>query len=349
MSIGELLNMYRDGELDIHPEFQRFYRWTDVQKSRLIESLLLGIPIPSIFVAQRKDGVWDVIDGLQRLSTIFEFVGVLKDDGGTVLPALKLVGTKYLPSLDGKVWESVDDPERGIGGTYQLIVKRSKIDVKIILRESDEQAKYDLFQRLNTGGSPLSDQELRNCLIITVNPDFYRWVNDLAQYPPFRECISLSERLIEEQYDLELVTRFIIFRTTPPPDLRRIGDIGEYLTNRVIDIATDTTFDREREESAFKATFSYLQRALADDSFRRFDLQKARFQGAFLLSAFEFIALGIGHHYEHYGELADPEKVREAARAAWADPDFVDHVGTGVRASLRIPAIIPLGRTRFAP
>src|SRR5215211_9324737 len=74
MSIGELLNLYRDGELDIHPEFQRFFRWSDWQKSRLIESILLGIPIPSIFVAQRQDGVWDVIDGLQRLSTIFQVI-----------------------------------------------------------------------------------------------------------------------------------------------------------------------------------------------------------------------------------------------------------------------------------
>jgi uncharacterized protein with ParB-like and HNH nuclease domain len=82
MSIGELLNLYRDEELDIHPEFQRIYRWTDTQKTRLIESLLLGIPIPPVFVAQRHDGVWDVVDGVQRLSTIFQFIGELKDDNG---------------------------------------------------------------------------------------------------------------------------------------------------------------------------------------------------------------------------------------------------------------------------
>src|SRR5438128_53203 len=79
MSIGELANLYRDGELDIHPEFQRFFRWSDFQKSRWIESVLLGIPLPSIFVAQREDGVWDVVDGLQRLSTLFQFMGLLRD------------------------------------------------------------------------------------------------------------------------------------------------------------------------------------------------------------------------------------------------------------------------------
>ena len=74
MSIGELSSLYSENELDIHPEFQRFFRWTTLQKSKLIESILLGIPIPSIFVSQREDGVWDVVDGLQRLSTIFQFM-----------------------------------------------------------------------------------------------------------------------------------------------------------------------------------------------------------------------------------------------------------------------------------
>src|SRR5262249_30131097 len=100
MSIGELANMYRDGDLDIHPAFQRFFRWDANQKSRWIESLLLGIPTPSVFVAQRKDGVWDVVDGLQRLSTIFEFMGILRDDKGQLKPPLVLEGTRYLPSLE---------------------------------------------------------------------------------------------------------------------------------------------------------------------------------------------------------------------------------------------------------
>src|SRR5687768_9763163 len=96
MSIGELASLYRDSELDIHPEFQRIFRWSILQKSKLIESILLGIPIPSIFVSQREDGVWDVVDGLQRLSTIFEFMGILKDENGQIIPPNKLVGTEYL-------------------------------------------------------------------------------------------------------------------------------------------------------------------------------------------------------------------------------------------------------------
>jgi uncharacterized protein DUF262 len=104
MSVGELMNLHRDGELDIHPEFQRFFRWTNQQKSRFVESLLLGIPLPSIFVSQRTDGVWDVIDGLQRLSTILQLAGVLRDETGAPVEPLRLSATKYLPSLEGKIW-----------------------------------------------------------------------------------------------------------------------------------------------------------------------------------------------------------------------------------------------------
>ena len=207
MSIGELINLYQDGELDVHPEFQRFFRWTPEQKSRLIESILLGIPIPSIFVSQREDGVWDVIDGLQRLSTIFQLVGVLRNEHGELEEPLRLTRTKYLPSLEGLTWNS--DESGSIGIENQRIIKRSKMDVKIILRESSESSKYELFQRLNTGGSPLSDQELRNVILITVNREAYEWFTELSKDTNFRECTTLSDRQYDRQYDVELVVRFV--------------------------------------------------------------------------------------------------------------------------------------------
>jgi hypothetical protein len=104
MSVGELLAMYRDSELDLHPDFQRFFRWTPEQKSRFIESLLLGIPIPPIFVSERADSKWDVIDGLQRLSTILELMGELLKPDGQLKEPLELSATKYLKHLQGKSW-----------------------------------------------------------------------------------------------------------------------------------------------------------------------------------------------------------------------------------------------------
>ena len=106
MSIGEVINMYRDGELIINPVFQRLFRWEIGQKSKLIESLLLGIPLPSIFVFEIEDGRWELIDGLQRISTLLEFMGELKDPStGDLRPPTALTATVYLPSLDKAVWE----------------------------------------------------------------------------------------------------------------------------------------------------------------------------------------------------------------------------------------------------
>lgn len=132
MSIGELINMYRDEELIVNPEFQRFFRWTDSQ-TKFIESILLGIPIPPIFVSQNENGVWDVIDGLQRLSTILEFVGILKDNSGNIVKASKLSGTKFLPSLQDKYWDS-SNSDNSFTQAQRMDFKRSKLDIKIIKR-----------------------------------------------------------------------------------------------------------------------------------------------------------------------------------------------------------------------
>lgn len=106
MSIGEIVNMYKDNELIINPDFQRLFRWEIGQKAKLIESILLGIPVPSIFVFETEDGKWELIDGLQRISTILEFMGLLKDpDTGEQLPPSSLVATRYLSSLNNVVWQ----------------------------------------------------------------------------------------------------------------------------------------------------------------------------------------------------------------------------------------------------
>lgn len=179
MSIGELINLYRDEEMDIHPEFQRMFRWTDYQKTKLIESILLNIPIPQIFVSQCEDGTWDVVDGVQRLSTIFQFVGILKDEDGKLVPQLTLQATDALPSLAGMRWDG--DSEFVFSKEQQLTLKRARLDVTIIKKESDSTTKYELFQRLNTGGSLLSDQEVRNCLIIMTNKKLYTLLDELSK------------------------------------------------------------------------------------------------------------------------------------------------------------------------
>jgi Protein of unknown function DUF262 len=345
VSLGEWISIYEKRELDIHPEFQRFFRWSPRQKSRLIESVFLGIPIPQIFVAQRPDGVWDVVDGVQRLSTIFQFVGILRDENDRLLSPLTLEATKYLPSMAGKAWDDPDHPDRSLTPAQRLLVKRSKIDVSIILKESDEATKYELFQRLNSGGSQLSDQELRNSIIVMLSKDVYRWMKALAEDESFRDCVALSDRAVEEQYDMELVLRFIVFRALREEELGSIGDMGDFLTDKAVQLASDRAFDARGEEEAFRTTFALLRQTLASDSFRRYDVTRRRFVGGFSVSAFEVVALGVGYNYRRLQHSAPT--LLERVQALWANPEFTENSGSGVRASSRVPRIVPLGRRVF--
>lgn len=350
MSIGEIVSVYQNNEMDLHPEFQRFYRWTDQQKSNLIESILLGIPIPPIFVSQRKDGVWDVIDGLQRLSTILQFLGLLKDEEGGLVAPLVLNKTRYLPALEGMVWENWKDAyaeNKVFDPAQRLLIKRSKLGVTIILRESDEKSKYELFQRLNTGGTQLSDQEVRNCILVMVNRDFYKWLLNLSQNREFLTCLPLTDRAIEEKYDMELALRFVILRKLNEAELKDIGDIGEFLSEKAIELASDKNFDYAKEEAAFLYVFQTLAKTLGSESFRKFDIDRGKFLGGFSAAAFELVAVGIGTSFE-----ANPAKpiddLEKKIKDVWTNPDFLRNSGSGVRANQRLPRVVPLGRQIFS-
>ena len=104
MTFGEFANMYERDELVVAPDYQRLFRWSSTQKSRFIESILLGIPTPAIFVAETEKGIWELVDGLQRLSTVLEFFGVLRDNGARKPPS-RLVGDDgaALPAMNDKL------------------------------------------------------------------------------------------------------------------------------------------------------------------------------------------------------------------------------------------------------
>ncbi|MBP7002348.1 DUF262 domain-containing protein [Amaricoccus sp.] len=344
MSIGEWISLYESKELDIHPEFQRFFRWTEQQKSNLIESILLGIPLPPIFVSQRRDGVWDVIDGLQRLSTLFQFVGILTDEQERPVEPLSLKKTTYLPSLEGKKWES-DVAEVTIPDELKRSIKRSKINVSIILKESNENTKYDLFQRLNTGGSQLSPQEVRNCILVMVDPDFYRWVHDLSRKQAFQESIALSDKPLAEAYDLEQVLRFLILSEATEEELAAVGDLGVYLNTKMVDMAKDPAFDRDGWARRFGSTFDLLNDKIGDNAFKRYSVGKGRHEGGFLVSQFEAVACGVAWNLERASLRED---IADAVAGIWSDREFTDWTGSGVTAARRLRRIVPFARRHFA-
>jgi len=352
MSIGEWISLYEKEEIDIHPEFQRFFRWSDYQKSAFIESILLGIPIPPIFVSQREDGVWDVVDGLQRLSTIYEFVGLLKEEDPEEQLEEKeklmvaLENTTYLPSLKGKKWDDSNDKDNSLTQAQRLLIKRAKISVNIVEKESDAMIKYELFQRLNQGGSIATHQEMRNCMLLMLNKELFNLMRSLANYDSFKNCIALSDRLEEEQYDMELVLRFILLFDKHENKINELGgDVNTFLTEKMREMAVIKDLNYDHIDEAFKETFDILNRTTGDSSFKRYKPEQDKFLGGFLLSAYEVVALGIGFNYKN----SLPEnQISERIKNIWLDPTYQQWSGAGKNAARRLPHLIPLGRRIFS-
>jgi len=352
MSIGEWKGMYQNGEIDIHPAYQRFFRWSSSQKSKLIESILLGIPIPPIFVSQLEDGTWDVVDGVQRLSTIYEFMGILRGETGKTLSPLVLEKVEHLPSLKGKCWNNPDDTANSFTPALKLDMKRAKLHVNILLRESDTFAKFELFTRLNTGGSSLTEQEVRNCVLAQSNMKMLEFIQKLAKYDSFRESVNLSDKELSEQYDLDLVLRFLVARKLEEHEVKNASNLQDFLRENMLKIAdpklSDDAYYAE-EEQAFKQTFDFLCNKLKDGSncFRRYDPEKKKFVGGFLLTPYEVFALGIGYHYNTVCE--HPNKYHDIIKQFWESnyPQIESKV-TGVNAMARLRVTIPLGRKLFS-
>ncbi|NNC15232.1 DUF262 domain-containing protein [Corallococcus praedator] len=343
MSIGELVSMYRDGELDLHPEFQRFFRWTPEQKSRFIESLLLGIPVPPIFVTERSDSKWDVIDGLQRLSTVLQVMGELKKEDGTFYPPLELSRTHYLSELKGAAWKSTN-PTQELPESAKIRIKRARLDVNIIKSTSGDLAKYEIFQRLNTGGAKATDQEVRNCLLLMTNRDFFTWIRELGARDHFRACVPLTDRALDEAFDLELVVRFIVLSNATSAELSAIDELGSFLTSKILEYAQDPSFNQTANESAFELVFNFLSTHLNSDAFRRFDKARSKYTGAMLISLFEVVAAGLGHQILLGKQLPNSGALTVAHKELWYDAALTQHAGSGVRASTRIPKTVEYGR-----
>lgn len=343
MSVGEIINMYRDGDLDIHPEFQRFFRWTNSQKTRLIESLLLNIPIPPIFVSQRADGVWDVVDGLQRLSTIFQFVGVCPDGEDEHVSPLVLEGTKLLPNLKGKKYND-EDKSISFTSAEQRYLKRAKISFNILLTESDQSSKYELFQRLNTGGTALTDQEVRNCLMVMTNPELFRKISALSHNEDFVNATRLSDKQKEERYDMELVTRFICLRHSSVEEVKTVADLGEFLDDKIVSLFENPDVNWDDEISYFNRTFKNISDALDEEAFCKFIVEKDRFRGGFNIGAFEMIAVGLGRRK---GVLPTDFNFMEKVKELWRKINN-EHISWGGNsASGRLSKTLELGKNLY--
>ena len=209
LSFGEIINMYRDHEIIISPEYQRAFRWDENRQTDFIESILLGIPFPSIFVATNPDGKWELIDGLQRVSTVLAFFGELIDEAGNSYPKnnLQLTEGSLIKGLKGCTINELPLE-------YKLQIKRTPCRVEIILKESDFKMRYELFKRLNTGGEGLSRQEIRNCIFRGLDSKYNDFVTELSNNKYFQELVIISEAQSEMMYYDELVLRYLTLKNS---------------------------------------------------------------------------------------------------------------------------------------
>ena len=345
MSIGELVSLYKNEEIVIDPEFQRLFRWDLGRKTSFIESLLLGIPIPPLFVFQIDDGTWELIDGLQRTATILEFMGELMDADGNKREPLTLGATNLLPALVDVTWTATAEP--CLTPAQKLDLRRARIRIEILKRESDDTAKYELFQRLNTGGVILSKQEVRNCTMVMIKPLFYRWLQELSKYHAFENTTAMTSAAIEKQGGLEQVLRFFAFLKVP---YKRGLDVNEYLDKATVSMAMDDNLNQENESRIFCSTFDLIQKALSGPAFRRWDGSK--FTGGFLQSVFEVVATGVAMNLDSFSNMGDEEAsevIKQRSEDLWEDSVFTKYSGAGVTGTYRLTNLLPMAKDFMAP
>jgi len=344
MSIGELISIYEKGEIEISPSYQRLFRWSLEQKSSFIESILIGIPIPPLFVFQNADGRWELVDGLQRLSTLLEFRGVLRkgDAKSKKMPASRLLGTSLLPELENISWSKSADAKE-LPDALKLRVQRARIRVEILQTGSSPRSRFELFQRLNTGGSLLTRQEIRTCSVIMANPKFQAWLESLAKFKPFVESTKLTAIAKERQRATELVVKYLVLNHV---SYKSGWDLHDYLDHGIVQLALATAkeFDKAKEEERFKEVFSLIHQQLSARAFRR--ESKGKLVGSFSDAAFEALSVGVR---ENYSKLhANPTSLQTKVLAMWGKEEFKKNTGAGVRGTTRIVKIVPFAKTFFS-
>jgi hypothetical protein len=211
-AVRQLVDMIVEGDLKLDPDYQRQYRWSSEKASRFVESILMNIPVPVVYFAEEADGAFSVIDGQQRLTSLLNFMRPEEDE------ELILVGLKLRPDLNGLRFTDLNRVDRS------ALAKRP-IRCIVVLNESDQALKFEVFERLNTGSSSLTEQEVRNSIY---HGNFNNLIKRLAQHVPFLEMIALPEQHRKNMKAEELILRFFAYRElTDETDYP--GNYTEYL------------------------------------------------------------------------------------------------------------------------
>lgn len=244
-NISLVYDMINDGDINLSPDFQRQFVWTDIgARSRLIELIMLRIPLPVFYLAQDHTGHLQVVDGLQRLTVIKQFLD----------NKLRLRDLEYLKEEEGKVFRH-DDPSRCIDQRFRKRIMQTQIMMNIIDPQTPVDVKFDIFKRINQGGRPLNAQEIRNCMS---SPETRHLLHSLSQSPDFLEATCSSVGTVRMQ-DQEIALRFAAFR------LAELGVQPPYLGNmeRFLDQTIETL---NREPNLFDRLVPDFERAMRNSA-----------------------------------------------------------------------------------
>ena len=256
-NMNTLLSRLENDEIDLAPDFQRLGGiWTPKNQSRLMESLMLRIPIPAFYFDGTDDEKWLVVDGLQRLTAIRRFV---------IDQELKLCDLEYLTEHEGKTFDELPRP-------LQRAIREADLVWYVIMPGTPENVKFDVFRRINTGGLPLSSQEIRHALNGRPVTDVIR---TLAESEEFKRATAygISEKRMD---DRECVTRFLVFSVFPPESYDK-DDFDAFLNSGMhhLNSHPELLDDLQRR---FLRVMQAAERIFGNDAFRkRYYSNAARF------------------------------------------------------------------------
>lgn len=324
LTFGELSNLHRDKELVIQPEYQRLFRWSFSQRSRLIESILLELPIPQIFVIENENGVIELIDGLQRVSSVLQFISPESIDQ----PNLVLEGCELIKELNGT---NYDDLPLNL----RLRIKRSSIRTVVIKRQSRSFLRYEMFKRLNTGGSYLSAQEIRNCssrMVGETGTKFYSFLQELADYPAFKSTIEpMSQVSLDQRGDEELVLRFFSAKNF---ETAYRGNIQDWLDRYMEGILFQRiAFDIKKEKSEFHSTFDFIDSFIGPGAFVKYRGQTAI--GGLAPAYYEAIAMAVARNLEAISKTSK-DALKNAVIQTVQSAEFRANTGPGANSKEKL-------------
>jgi hypothetical protein len=256
LTVREVVRMVHDRELNAAPAYQRKFRWTLDVESRLIESLLLGLPVPSVFVASNEDFSLEVVDGLQRVSTLVHFIAPSEDDLviiGRDTP-LVLQNLDKLDELEGLSYDQLPDE-------VQRYFGRLPMRVTTLTDKSDVNVRFQLFERLNRGAVALSPQEVRT---VVFRGAFINLIRELEDSPTFRSLAKLQRSQEEDGTRGELILKFFAY-------LDGYDDYDGRVTEFLNDYAkaNQDAADTQNRRELFDAAVNAVSSAVGGEPFLR--------------------------------------------------------------------------------